>query len=226
MNPLRLPDNCQEVKTIHFVRHAEGLHNVAGRANYENYKLEEYADSLLSERGYEQCARAKEDIVRRNALVGGTLELIVVSPLRRTLQTASLLFADKIGTSVEFVAVEHVREQTGAHPCDRRRSITEQKADFPHVDFSLIEDDVDPLYCKYESVREPSEEVAKRVNAFWHWIASRKEKNIAVVTHSAYLRHFKWPTSDASAFANCELRSIVYQFPLPPDFDGSDVCDE
>jgi broad specificity phosphatase PhoE len=212
MYPVRIPlPEVQEIKTVHFIRHAQGLHNVAGMIDVANYQLEEFADSLLSEVGHEQCAKAREDMVRRSALLLD-VDLVVVSPLRRTLQTASLVFADRIG-SVEFFALEDIREQAGKHPCDRRRNISEQQVDFPHVDFSGIEEDVDPLYCIYDSVREPSEDVRKRVDSFWRWVSTRKERNIAVVTHSAYLGHFKWPAGEDPHFENCEIRSYVYQFP-------------
>ena len=37
-----------------------------------------------------------------------------------------------------FVAAEACREHIGEHPCDRRRPISEQRRDFPGVDFSLV----------------------------------------------------------------------------------------
>ncbi len=34
--------------------------------------------------------------------------------------------------------MEACREHIGEHPCDRRRPISEQRRDFPGVDFSLV----------------------------------------------------------------------------------------
>ena len=37
-----------------------------------------------------------------------------------------------------IVADEACREHIGEHPCDRRRPISEQRRDFPGVDFDLV----------------------------------------------------------------------------------------
>ncbi|KAL6995223.1 hypothetical protein U1Q18_005358, partial [Sarracenia purpurea var. burkii] len=86
-----------------------------------------------------------------------------------------------------FVAVEFCREHLGVHPCDRRKSISEYKPLFPAIDFSLIESDADILWKP--DVREKNEEVAARGMKFLNWLWTRKEKEIAVVTHSGFLIH-------------------------------------
>lgn len=43
MVPLR------QTKTIHFIRHGQGFHNVAGHANHDNYKSEEWWVNVLAE---------------------------------------------------------------------------------------------------------------------------------------------------------------------------------
>ena len=32
----------RQTKTVHFIRHGQGFHNVAGAKNHENYKSEEW----------------------------------------------------------------------------------------------------------------------------------------------------------------------------------------
>ena len=145
-----------------------------------------------------------------------------VGAVSQSARTASEVFIDFHGThdgleDVRFIALECLREQTGAHPCDRRRDISEQTVNFPHVDFSFIQSNIDPLYSIYGTEREPSEDVMKRVEEFWRFISLRKEKNIAVVTHSAFLNHFSWPAGENGHFKNCEMRSYSFQFPLPPE---------
>lgn len=39
---------------VHFIRHGEGYHNVAGRKSTEEYKKEDYADAHLTELGWTQ----------------------------------------------------------------------------------------------------------------------------------------------------------------------------
>lgn len=43
MVPLR------QTKTIHFIRHGQGFHNVAGHANHDNYKSEEWWVNVLAD---------------------------------------------------------------------------------------------------------------------------------------------------------------------------------
>ena len=63
-------------------------------------------------------AKALGAHIRRHRI---PIQLVVVSPLRRTLETATQAF----GTSVPMLAVELVREAHGAHPCDKRSPVSE-----------------------------------------------------------------------------------------------------
>jgi broad specificity phosphatase PhoE len=130
-----------------------------------------------------------------------SVELVVVSPLNRTLETALHCFAhlvtpatskdkDSMETKrgkVPFVAVESLREQTGKHPCDRRVSIKLKQKEFPQIDFQEIAHDEDPYYSKHGKSREPQDSVIERIGEFMKWLEARPEKEIAVVSHGSYL---------------------------------------
>ena len=157
-------------KVLHFVRHAEGHHNVAagpyerGSEGYLQALSEfQWFDARLSPKGETQCAELRE------ATRGLEHDLIVISPLTRTLQTATLAFANSSSAKAEgdgaagadgggvrgqkgvaWVAYEPIRERFGRNPCDNRRSIAELSAEFPHVDFSLVATDHDPNPCSPE----------------------------------------------------------------------------
>nr|XP_043615387.1 phosphoglycerate mutase-like protein isoform X2 [Erigeron canadensis] len=197
-------------KTIHLVRHAQGIHNVAGEKDHSAYMSEELFDAHLTPLGWQQV-----DNLRKHVHASGIskkIELVVVSPLLRTMQTAvgafggegstdrndvSPLMVEYTGDSNHpaisslncppFIAVELCREHLGVHPCDRRRSVTEYKTMFPAIDFSLIENDGDVLWTS--KTREKNEEVAARGVKFMKWLLTREEKEIAVVTHSGFLFH-------------------------------------
>ncbi|XP_024969436.1 phosphoglycerate mutase-like protein 1 [Cynara cardunculus var. scolymus] len=227
-------------KTIHLVRHAQGIHNVAGEKDHSAYLSEELFDAHLTTLGWQQV-----DNLRKHVHASGlskSVELVVVSPLLRTMQTAvgafggegsadgndvPPLMAKNTGNSNRpaisslncppFIAVELCREHLGVHPCDRRRSISEYKAMFPAIDFSLIENDGDVLWTA--DTREKNEEVAARGVKFMKWLLTREEKEIVVVTHSGFLFHTLGAYGDdchptlkkemSKHFNNCELRSVV-----------------
>jgi hypothetical protein len=139
----RMRHNMHE-KIIHFVRHAEGHHNVAAspyERSSEGYiqalKNFKWYDARLSSKGEEQC--------RQLATESGGLEyqIILVSPLTRALQTATLGFPPRTqqrlgsgggrtnvgsgddGAQLPVWAYEPLRERFGRNPCDHRRNVTE-----------------------------------------------------------------------------------------------------
>ncbi|XP_010548825.1 PREDICTED: phosphoglycerate mutase-like protein 2 isoform X2 [Tarenaya hassleriana] len=227
-------------KTIHLVRHAQGIHNVEGEKNHDAYLSEELFDAQLTPLGWQQVDNLRKHV--KESGLSKRIELVIVSPLLRTLQTAVGVFGGEGYTErvnapplmvtnagksnraaiacldcPPFLAVELCREHLGVHPCDRRSNIIKYRELFPAVDFSLIETDEDVLWNP--DIREKKEEVAARGVKFMDWLSTRKEKEIAVVTHSGFLYHTLCSfgnDSDPSLkseisrhFANCELRSMV-----------------
>ncbi|KAL9446994.1 hypothetical protein AB3S75_014626 [Citrus x aurantiifolia] len=238
-------------KTIHLVRHAQGIHNVEGEKNHDAYLSYDLFDAHLTPLGWQQVSNLHKHVHETG--LAKKIELVITSPLLRTMQTAVGVFggegyADGIDApplmvanagnsnhaaisslnSPPFIAVELCREHLGVHPCDKRRSITEYKSLFPAIDFSLIESNDDILWTA--DVREANEEVAKRGMKFVNWLWTRKEKEIAVVTHSGFLYHTlsafgndchpSIKSEICTHFANCELRSMVI---VDRSMIGSDV---
>ncbi|KFK40904.1 hypothetical protein AALP_AA2G058400 [Arabis alpina] len=227
-------------KTIHLVRHAQGIHNVAGEKNHDNYLSEDLFDAHLTPLGWQQVDNLRKHVKATG--ISSRIELVVVSPLLRTLQTAVGTFGgegyrDGVDTPPlmmagagnsdrpaisslncpPFIAVESCREHLGVHPCDRRSNITKYRELFPAIDFSLIETDEDVLWTP--NIREEDKDIAARGVKFMNWLSTRKEKEIAVVTHSGFLyttlNSFgndcvpAVKSEISSHFANCELRSVV-----------------
>lgn len=205
-------------KRVHFVRHAQGEHNVAGEADRANYLKPDYLDSVLSPLGLEQCENLNAKLREKNHLHDA--DLIVVSPMRRTLQTATVCFRHHVGVT-PFLALESLREQAGRHPCDNRLPISEHRPAFPHVNFDEIEHELDPLYPLYPDCREPAESINQRARDFFDWLLTRDEENIIVVTHSAYLQamflnvlNVEYENGeDFVWFENCEMRSFHLELP-------------
>ncbi|GAU48514.1 hypothetical protein TSUD_244340 [Trifolium subterraneum] len=226
-------------KTIHLVRHAQGVHNVEGEKNHDAYLSDDLFDANLTPLGWNQVENLQKHV--KAIGLSGKIELVVVSPLLRTMQTAVGVFGgeahtdgtnepplmiENVGHSDHpavsslncppFIAVELCREQMGLHPCDKRRTVSEYRNLFPGIDFSLVETNEDTWWTPE---REKKEEVIGRGLKFLEWLCTRKEKEIAVVTHSSFLFntlsafgndcHPNIKTEMCAHFANCELRSMV-----------------
>eukprot|EP01038_Epipyxis_sp_PR26KG_P005051 gene5051-7049_t len=205
----------KNVKVIHFVRHAQGDHNVAGEQDrFYGYLREDLEDANLTTTGIIQCKKLSEKAKH----VVSNSQLLLVSPMNRTIQTAKYSFPYLLTkeSKIKWLALESIREQTGLHPCDRRKSISEHKLIYNYIDFSFIENDKDPLYHLYTQ-REPNHKVVERGNEFMKWLSDQTEDDIIVVTHSAFLRHLfneviQVDERDKAHFENCEMRSFRITF--------------
>jgi broad specificity phosphatase PhoE len=187
-------NDAANVKVVHFVRHGQGFHNLmadlakaSGRewVQFTNtpenpYIMPEILDSPLTEKGRQQ-ARLLQPRVRS---MDNQPELVLFSPNCRALQTGTIVFQDLIGKT-PFLAHEMVREENGIHICDKRRPVSHQKMEFPQVDFGLLESEEDPLFR--DDKRETKMQVGERVYKFMEWLAKRKEKHVAVNSHSGWL---------------------------------------
>ena len=69
-------------------------------------------------------------------------DVVLVSPLRRALMTATELFMHSRAEGdvpPRFLAIEALREKRTGMACDERSSVAEMKEAFPHVDFTDVE---------------------------------------------------------------------------------------
>ncbi|BDA43351.1 Phosphoglycerate mutase-like protein [Coccomyxa sp. Obi] len=184
-------------KVVHFVRHGEGFHNVAGKKDYSQYKRWDLEDAHLTEHGWEQAHALQKHIAQLPDPLN--VEVVIVSPLSRALQTA------------------YCREHLGLHPCDRRGKVSVLQTTYPAVDFSLIETEEDELW-KPDS-RETHDQIRARGAAFIKWLLARPERCLAVVSHSSFLfylmQNFGHQVSTTVQgelrrwYENCEMRTVV-----------------
>lgn len=175
----------KNVKTVHFIRHAEGFHNVNNQ-----YRDEINLDARLTPKGVAQC----EAFASEQVLPPHSVDLIVTSSMTRCIQTALLCFPDR---NAPVLAHESIRE-TVNYACDRRRPLSHIREEFPTVDFSHVEHEDDAIWNEYiarvgldwDAHRESAElyRVADRGRTFLAWLSQRNEANIVVCTHSAFLR--------------------------------------
>ncbi|KAG8464702.1 hypothetical protein KFE25_010070 [Diacronema lutheri] len=198
---------------VHFVRHGQATHNVRAELRREEgcshgefiaqMQADDEFDADLTEMGRQQARAAAAGTAKLS------IELVVVSPLSRAIETALLIFGDA-QSSVPFVSSELLREWNGLLLNAKRRRRPELAARFPRVDFAGIPESDE----SWTEVLEPADEVAERGVRFLEWLAQRPEREIAVVAHGGiYAQLFSHArVHDDSAFlrrrfGNCEVRS-------------------
>ncbi|GJN27800.1 hypothetical protein PR202_gb15851 [Eleusine coracana subsp. coracana] len=202
-------------KTIHLVRHAQGVHNVEGETDHSAYMKPEFFDAQLTPLGWSQVDCLREHVKRCG--LAEKVELVICSPLMRTMQTAVGVFGGENytdGVSAPPLMVENA----GNSGCSAISSLGSPP--FLAVETCrerLIESDEDALWLP--DVRETYESLAGRGMKFIDWLWTREEKEIVVVSHSGLLWHTLrlyskecHPTvrhEVSKYFANCELRSLV-----------------
>ena len=216
---------ASRTKTIHFIRHAEGAHNAANMAygddtpvTFSTPNAWNYQDAKLTPKGIQQCLTA-----RRELLTAVHPQLVVVSPFTRTLQTAHLMFG---GTHVPFIVHDACAERRGKFTCDKRRGRAAIVADIAPV-YAGTGDTIDWKSFGYATEddeiwteeREADADVTQRGIDMMQWLATRPETDIAVVTHSSWLKHLfrafgtqivkKDQTKLHRLSGNAEVRSIT-----------------
>ena len=164
--------------TLILIRHAQALHNVN-----KKYHL---PDPNLSGTGLKQCLELREHL--REALKDLDVGLIVVSPMRRTIQTAilSLDFLTDRGVPMRASALW---QENSNKPCDTGSAVGELEEEFPMVDFSGL----DPVWPDkaseearvYAYNRRAIVERAKKALAE---LRGCGEKAVVVVSHSGFMR--------------------------------------
>ncbi|KAK9320831.1 histidine phosphatase superfamily [Lipomyces orientalis] len=197
---------------LYLVRHAEGEHNVNDSHHIR--------DALLTDKGKEQCLQLRDSFPYHN-----DISLVLASPLRRTIQTASYAFAPVLKKSnVPFLLVPQAQE-ISALACDvgQERSVLEEELpnlitnkllDFysVKVDTTLLEDG----WNSKKGIYLPRlHAVQERAAALRLWLWQRPESHIILVTHGAFLHYLTedWTSYDpnrGTAYRNCEFRRFAF----------------
>ncbi|KAK0666056.1 histidine phosphatase superfamily [Cercophora samala] len=144
-------------------------------------------DPELSALGRSQCNSLRENLVPKITGPNPELEvgLIIVSPMRRTIETALLAFGD---LGIPFEAHAGWQENS-IQPCDTGSPIPALRKEFPQVNF----DHVDPVYPDKTSPAgkkyfNSKQAILARGQEVLRDLKRRKEKAIIVVSHSGFLR--------------------------------------
>eukprot|EP00188_Purpureofilum_apyrenoidigerum_P002420 Plantae.Rhodophyta-Purpureofilum_apyrenoidigerum.ctg24988.p1 GENE.Plantae.Rhodophyta-Purpureofilum_apyrenoidigerum.ctg24988~~Plantae.Rhodophyta-Purpureofilum_apyrenoidigerum.ctg24988.p1 ORF type:complete len:230 (-),score=29.10 Plantae.Rhodophyta-Purpureofilum_apyrenoidigerum.ctg24988:160-849(-) len=204
-------------KIVHLIRHGQGFHNEAAEREFGGcqcgtdarkcvYNRPDLKDARLTKKGESQATALSKLDMRP--------QLVLVSPLTRTLQTASLAFPEE---KSPMRAVEEIREVLH-HECDRRGTIEEVRVKFPHVEFGSNLDNEDKLFPIYNGY-EPEDIVWQRGKRALSWLMERPESELAIVSHSGFLRRFMAGSVNCSnaelrkPWVTGECRSVIFSYP-------------
>ena len=187
-------------KSLYCIRHGLAEHNI----NYFKYGCKtfydpKFVDTSLVEEGFKQASTLGETWSEIN-----DIELVVVSPLKRALQTTTRIFR---GKSVPIIVFELAREYPiGGHTCNKRSQKEYLMNTFPKINFDDIKGGEDHLWDpeKEESIHE----LDLRINIFKKFIEKRPEKNIALVSHASFIgqlkdKHIKYIENGEEELKHC-----------------------
>jgi broad specificity phosphatase PhoE len=170
-------------KLLYCIRHGLAEHNI----NYYKYGVStfydpEYYDTKLISEGIQQ---AQELSKTWNEL--SDIELVIVSPLKRTLQTATEIFKNH---PVPMIALENSREYPmGKQTCNKRSSKESLILKYPNINFDDLQTNYDEMWFPHRE--ETLDELNLRIDKMKHFIMSRPETNIALIGHSSFIGQMK-----------------------------------
>lgn len=156
-------------KTIYGIRHGQAWHNVLfdtiGTDAYTNWQ-----DTTLTAEGMQQAALQKPPDV----------DLVLVSPLMRALQTAELMFP-----KTPQIALECLKEYPQhTELCNKRSCASLLIRAFPNVNF----EDLETEFQNWPTKTDPTENI-ESVKMF---IEAFPSKKIAIVSHSTWLKYWMY----------------------------------
>lgn len=185
-------------KTIFCIRHGLALHNVLyWKIGKKAYK---YRDTPLLPDGYKQAKKCRNTWNKIN-----DIELILVSPLSRTLETMRTIF--KYNKNINVIALDELMEYPhGNDLCNKRKRISELELVYPNIDFSNIKYDEDETY---DNIKETIIQLKKRQEVVKKFIRRREEDNIVIVSHSSWIGQFLFDKIED------EVNELKHCFPFP-----------
>jgi len=191
-------------KIVYYMRHFEALHNILPY----DYSIH---DPELSPLGQNQANDAIENI--KNI---PSIDLIVCSPLIRTLQTYLLVFNHR--QNIPLIIHPDLQEVSN-EPCDIGSPLNDLKIKFPSLsnELDIFEetfgdtkwlDKVNP-----ENIYSPKQ-IKERTKRFLNWLMNRSEEHIFVISHNLMLQQLLQHNNNNQKIdiKNGEIKAIEYQY--------------
>lgn len=170
-------------------------------------------DPLLTPVGLQQCKDLSESFPYM-----ADVDLVVASPLKRTVYTALYSFPKPIESKHLKVIVLPELQETSDLPCDTGSDVAEVEREFAGkpVDLATLHTPQGATWNNNKGKYAPqADAIQGRAREARQWLMNRPEKDIVVVTHGGFLHYFTEDWSGADKFngtgwANTEFRSYTF----------------
>ncbi|KAJ5443912.1 phosphoglycerate mutase family protein-like protein [Penicillium daleae] len=189
---------------LYVIRHAQGEHNVN-----DSHHLR---DALLTEIGKAQCRELQEKFSFLQ-----DIEVILSSPLRRTIQTAAYTFAPELEKRQIPIVLVPKAQEISSLACDIGHDAEVTISEAPKLianaaplwDASNLDTTLKGIYASTLPA------VHQRAAEMRNWIYNRPEKHIALVTHGGFLHYFTedwtgYVKGKGTGYLNCEYRKLEF----------------
>jgi broad specificity phosphatase PhoE len=180
-----------ESKHIYFIRHAQAQHNhfnIYQRS--QGIEEPDFYDPELTKEGIEQCKALSENINKLDRVI----QLIFVSPLRRTLQTYTQVEAILNTDKNKVIVTDLIREKLKMPKSHRGHLVEKLKEEFKqeHLDYGYINkkiwwsqfEDEEYDHINHSSEKESTDNCEWRVAMALIWLILKQEKNVCMISHS------------------------------------------
>ena len=166
------------MKNLYWIRHGYAEHNDVFKQIGEKAYFS-IRDSNLLFKGIQEATELSKNIPNN-------IELVLISPLSRTLETAHLIFNTQIqekDQKINFIVLDELLEYPqGLHICNKRQTKTYLNAKYPKFDINIPEE------ITWNNTFETYEELDKRIAKLYEFVRNCSEIYIAIVTHNSYIR--------------------------------------
>jgi len=236
--------------TLFLFRHGEASHNVLEKLAKQQALMEAVSQGLDEQETKARMEKAREDVLLDDTLFDAPLsaggieqarkasvgiesiyskynlkppERVLVSPLTRTLETASILFPENDNIHVR----EDLRERCTGKPPDVRSPAhkLKKRQSFSRFSMNDLSKLAEMAADSGDSDLEDKATLRERTQKLFKLLAKFPPQNIAVVTHKGYLRELErgpFGKPLATEFDNCELR--VYQIRFHVDDNSLELA--
>lgn len=165
-------------QSIAFIRHGQAKHNVSWKALNEK-------DPELTKHGIKQTQDLKAMILNEFPNYFEDVELIIVSPLNRTIQTLNILIDNKWKQYKDKIILQPLSAERGNKLCDIGNNKRDLLLQFPDLELIQSWSDLKQEWWIYP---EQVDSFEKRIINFKSWIQLRPERNILVVSHCGVIQ--------------------------------------